>query len=130
MSRVGLDMSSQFEISDAELLGLADQLVPSYFIEPSFYALVLLAYVTVRTYSEQKRHLAPQTIREFVPLILPKLISRLAHQMVIDNETRDTLVALRRSRQNEIRPLVQTFATLIAARPPVPPADTHCGCCI
>lgn len=107
-------MSDPHQVSIDNLVEISKELVPSFFVSTDLYALLVLALVTVTTYSRKKHRLTNQTRVELAIMFLPELIKSLTKDKTITPQVSKDLSRQSDLRRNEIPAILWSY--IYAAR--------------
>jgi len=100
-------MEVPYQVSIPDLIKISKKLISSFFPGTDMYSLLLLALVTVSSYSRKKHHLNNQTCIDLTIEFIPDLLNYLLSEDIIDKNTEAQLKKALNSRKNEI-PIILT----------------------
>lgn len=107
-------MSDPHQVSIDDLVEISKELVQSFFVSTDLYALLVLALVTVTTYSRKKHRLTNQTRVELTIMFLPDLIKSLVKDKTITPQISKDLTRQCDMRRNELPAILWSY--IYAAR--------------
>jgi len=112
-----IQMSDPHEVSIDSLIKISEGLIGSFFFSPDIYALLVLALVTVTTYSRKKHRLTAQTRIELSIAFLPDLIQSLIKKNIIAQNVGKELTRQCDTRRNELPLILRAYMYVVRGLP-------------
>lgn len=102
-------MDCSYEVLEDSLIQISDELFKTHFISNDIYSLLMLALMTIITYSIKRNKLSPQNRIDLIIAFLPDLIDNLTRNKMIDGETAKSLMRQCELRRYEIPLILRAY---------------------